>query len=99
MIEEIDMGEMKLPNLLILPCFGEEGGGMKRNEAGGIKKAPDASRTEGFELFCISAPQGYGDFCLMGKSPSLIFIFCLQLHVCGLKPHRVRYGACSFLLR
>lgn len=21
MIEEIDMGEMKLPNLLILPCF------------------------------------------------------------------------------
>ena len=67
MIEEIDMGEMKLPNLLILPCFGEEGGGMKRNEAGGIKKAPDASRTEGFELFCISAPQGYGDFCLMGN--------------------------------
>lgn len=22
MIEEIEMGEMKLPNLLILPCFG-----------------------------------------------------------------------------
>ena len=39
-------------------------------------------------------------FVLWGMiSPSLIFIFCLQLHVCGLKPHRVRYGACSFLLR
>ena len=39
-------------------------------------------------------------FVLWGMiSPSLIFIFCLQLHVCGLKPHRVRHGACSFLLR
>lgn len=50
MIEEIDMGEMKLPNLLILPCFWEEGGGMKRNErgmSGGNKKAPDASRNGG----------------------------------------------------
>lgn len=43
MIEEIDMGEMKLPNLLILPCFWEDGGGMKRNErgmSGGNKKSP-----------------------------------------------------------
>ncbi len=39
-------------------------------------------------------------FVLWGMiSPSLIFIFCLQLHVCGLKPRRVRHGACSFLLR
>ena len=39
-------------------------------------------------------------FVLWGMiSPSLIFIFCLQPHVCGLKPHRVRHGACSFLLR
>lgn len=33
-------------------------------------------------------------FVLWGMiSPSLIFIFCLQLHVCGLKPRRVRHGA------
>ena len=39
-------------------------------------------------------------FVLWGMiSPSLIFIFCLQLHVCGLKPRRVRHGACSFHLR
>lgn len=29
---------------------------------------------QGFELFCISAPQGYGDFCLMGNDrPQLLF--------------------------
>lgn len=39
-------------------------------------------------------------FVLWGMiSPSLIFIFCLQLHVCGLKPRRVRHGACSFHLQ
>ena len=39
-------------------------------------------------------------FVLWGMiSPSLIFIFCLQLHVCGLKPRRVHHGACSFHLR
>lgn len=39
-------------------------------------------------------------FVLWGMiSPSLIFIFCLQLHVCGLKPRRVRHGARSFHLR
>lgn len=39
-------------------------------------------------------------FVLWGMiSPSLIFIFCLQLHVCGLKPRKVRHGACSFHLR
>ena len=33
-------------------------------------------------------------FVLWGMiSPSLIFIFCLQLHVCDLKPRRVRHGA------
>ena len=33
-------------------------------------------------------------FVLWGMiSPSLIFKFCLQLHVCGLKPRRVRHGA------
>lgn len=33
-------------------------------------------------------------FVLWGMiSPSLIFIFCLQLHVCGLKPRRGRHGA------
>lgn len=58
------------------------------------KKAPDASRTRGFKLFCISAPQGYGDFCLMGNDkPQPHFIFCLQQHVCGLKPRIVLRGA------
>jgi hypothetical protein len=52
------------------------------------------------DVFGISAPQGYGDFCLMGNDkPQPHFIFCLQLHVCGLKPRRVRHGACSFHLR
>ena len=52
------------------------------------------------DVFLFLRHKAMATFVLWGMiSPSLIFIFCLQLHVCGLKPHRVRHGACSFLLR
>lgn len=62
------------------------------------KKSPARNRVG--DVFCISAPQGYGDFCLMGNDkPQPHFIFCQQQHVCGLKPRIVLHGACSSLLR
>lgn len=52
------------------------------------------------DFFVFLHHKAMATFVLWGMiSPSLIFIFCLQLHVCGLKPRRVRHGACSFHLR
>ena len=98
MIEEIDMGEMKLPNLLILPCFWEEGGGMKRNErgmSGGNKKSPRCvTQRRALNSFVFLRHKAMATFVLWGMiSPSLIFIFCLQLHVCGLPPRIMRHEA------
>jgi hypothetical protein len=57
--------------------------------------APEASNS-----FVFLRHKAMATFVLWGMiSPSLIFIFCLQLHVCGLKLRRVRHGACSFHLR
>lgn len=39
-------------------------------------KKPQCFTHQGFELFCISAPQGYGDFCLMGNDrPQPLFLY------------------------
>ena len=52
------------------------------------------------DFFVFLHHKAMATFVLWGMiSPSLIFIFCLQLHVYGLIPHRVRHGACFFLLR
>lgn len=51
--------------------------------------APEASNS-----FVFLRHKAMATFVLWGMiSPSLIFIFYLQLHVCGLKPRRVRHGA------
>ena len=71
--------------------------------AAGSEKAPDAGCTEGWvELLKhvsyanCNAPQGYGDFCLMGNDkPQPHFIFYPLRNVCGWILRRAHHAALS----